>query len=299
VRRRLLLTFVSSCFCVPAAAQDMRLPIRTGYYAGALSGLPLPPGTDPCFKDYGGAKPDMYWNGQQFVGKGWDQLIVAVSPGKSLLGLGGPAFRVRVRANGEETDDIWSVPNPKTVYLNADPIIWCADTLAEFKRLKALHQVKPLPAASVAQAGTKQEGWVTNSGNFGVSIFGFADDGFSNISFGCGGGTHSVPFGFDPRGYHGHALRKVLELEQPFILQVRSVSDDNQKFRLIAYMAGDGAWTQTRERELTGSLATAFLDAFSRADRLSLQTGTGVELASWTLKDTSKIRELMRNNCQL
>ena len=159
--RRLLLTFVSFCLCIPAAAQNVRLPIRTGYYAAAISGLPLPPGTDPCFKDYGGAKPDMYWNGQQFVGKGWDEVIVAVRklivpvrPSKALLGMGGPSFRVRVRTNGEETDSIWNVPNPKTVWLNADPIIWCADTLAEFKRLKALHRVKPLPAASVAETLT-------------------------------------------------------------------------------------------------------------------------------------------------
>ena len=36
-----------------------------------------------------------------------------------------------------------------------------------------------MAAASVAQAGTKQEGWVTASGNFGVNITGFADDGVS------------------------------------------------------------------------------------------------------------------------
>jgi hypothetical protein len=157
-----------------------------------------------------------------------------------------------------------------------------------------------MAAASVAQAGTKQEGWVTASGNFGVNITGFADDGVSNISISCGRSTDSaIYFGFAVGGYHGHALRKVVELEQPFILQVRSVSGENEKFPLIAYMAGDGAWTQPRERGLTGSRATAFLDDFSRDGRLTLQTGNGVELASWTLKGRSKVRELMRNDCHL
>jgi hypothetical protein len=41
------------------------------------------------------------------------------------------------------------------------------------------------------------------------------------------------------------------------------------------------------------------LDAFGREGRMSLQTGNGVELASWTLKGMSKVRELMRNTCQL
>jgi hypothetical protein len=110
-----------------------------------------------------------------------------------------------------------------------------------------------MAAASVAQAGTKQEGWVTMSGDFGVNITGFADDGVSNISISWGKSKDlAIYFGFAVGGYHGHALRKVVELEQPFILRVRSVSGENEKFPLIAYMAGDGAWTQPRERGLTG-----------------------------------------------
>jgi hypothetical protein len=80
------------------------------------------------------------------------------------------------------------------------------------------------------------------------------------------------------------------------------VSGGTKKFPLIAYMAGDGAWPTGRnaqERGLTGSAATAFLDAFGREGRMSLQTGEGVELAAWTLRDMSKVRELMRNTCQL
>jgi hypothetical protein len=158
---------------------------------------------------------------------------------------------------------------------------------------------EPVAAAPVAQLGTKQAGWMSNGANDGVIISGFADDGYSSISFSCDTSTHTIAFNLDPRGYRGHALRKVLELDQPFILEVLPVSGENEKFPLIAYMAGDGVWTQTRERGLMGSRATAFLDAFSREGRLTLQTGNGVELASWTLKGMSKARELMRNGCQL
>jgi hypothetical protein len=156
-------------------------------------------------------------------------------------------------------------------------------------------------AASVAQAGTKQGEWMSPSG--GVT-YGLADDDISNIAFQCDTSKHSIIFDFDPRGYRGHALRKVLDLEQPFILEVRPMSGENQKFPIVAFLFDDGAWVTTRYGEtrdlgLTGNAATAFLDAFGREGRLSLQTGNGVELASWTLKGASKVRELMRNACQL
>jgi hypothetical protein len=159
-----------------------------------------------------------------------------------------------------------------------------------------------MTAASVAQTGTKQAGWWSNvAPNGAVTATGFADDGFSSILFDCSKST-ALNFILDPRGYRGHGLRKVLELDQPFLLEVQPVSGQNQKFPLIAYMAGDGAWPTGRyghERGLTGSMATAFLDAFAQEGRLSLQTGNGVELASWTLRGMSKVRELIRNVCQL
>jgi hypothetical protein len=162
-------------------------------------------------------------------------------------------------------------------------------------------------AASVAQAGTKQMGWKqvgwwpNVAPNGALSATGFADDGFSSISFSCYK-SMTLDFILGPRGYRGHALRKVLDLDQPFILDVRPVSGDNQKFPLIAYMAGDGAWptgSYGHERGLTGSAATAFLDSFGREGRMSLQTGEGVELAAWTLKGMSTVRELVRKTCQL
>ena len=161
-----------------------------------------------------------------------------------------------------------------------------------------------IAAASVAQARTKQVGWWPNvAPNGAVSATGFANDGFSSILFSCYKST-TLDFVLDPRGYRGHALRKVVDPDQPFILEVRPVSGENQKFPLIAHRAGDGAWPtghygQTGDGGLTGSAATAFLDAFGREGRLSLQTGNGVELASWTLKGMPKVRELIRNTCQL
>jgi von Hippel-Lindau disease tumor supressor len=171
---------------------------------------------------------------------------------------------------------------------------------------KALHQVSvagaQVAAAPVVQDRAKQGEWTSISG--GLNAYGLADDGISNIEFLCNTGKRSLIFDFDPRGYRGHALRKVLDLEQPFILEVRPVSGENQKFPIMAFFFDDGAWVTTRYGEtrdlgLTGSAATAFLDAFAQEGRLNLQTGNGVELVSWTLRDTSKVRESMRNACQL
>jgi hypothetical protein len=96
-----------------------------------------------------------------------------------------------------------------------------------------------MAAASVAQAGTKQGEWTSPLG--GKSAYGLADDGISNIVFQCDPSKHSIIFDFDPRGYRGHALRKVLDLEQPFILEVRPVSGENQKFPIVAFLFDDGA----------------------------------------------------------
>ena len=140
-----------------------------------------------------------------------------------------------------------------------------------------------MAAASVAQADTKQAQWTTfGSGASGLFVIG------------CSTVPHSIHIIFE---YRGHALKKVVELEQPIIFEIRHASGENQKFPLIAYMTGDADWIL--KNDLTGSGATAFLDAFGREGRLSLQTGKGAELAFWTLKDTSKARELMRGACQV
>ena len=173
------------------------------------------------------------------------------------------------------------------------------------KTLQQVSVAKAPVAAAPAQVQdrAKQGEWTSISG--GLNAYGLADDGISNIVFLCNTSKHSIIFDFDPRGYRGHALRKVLDLDQPFILEVRPVSGENQKFPIMAFLGRRrclgrlARYGETRDLGLTGSAATAFLDAFAQEGRLSLQTGNGVELASWTLKDTSKVRELMRNACQL
>ena len=158
---------------------------------------------------------------------------------------------------------------------------------------KPLRPVEPLPAALVAHADPNQAGWRLLAGNGAVTAL-----GWPSITFYCGTKTRPVTVSFDLPEDRERSLRKVLELEQPFILEVRSVPGEEQKFPIAAYLAGDGGWT-TGENGLTGGRATAFLDAFGREGRLSLQTGKGVELASWTLKGTSQIRESMRKVCNL
>jgi hypothetical protein len=173
---------------------------------------------------------------------------------------------------------------------------------------KALHQVSvanvPVTAGPPVQERVKQGEWTSHSG--GTRAFVFADGGIPNITFQCDTSKHFILFQFDldPRVYRGDALRNVVEIFQPFNLEVRPVSGEDQKFPIMAFLGGDGGWAtakggQTRDLGLTDRAATAFLDAFAQEGRLSLQTGSGVELASWPLKGTSKVRESMRNACQL
>ncbi|MGH6796967.1 MAG: hypothetical protein ACREDI_01100, partial [Roseiarcus sp.] len=98
----------------------------------------------------------------------------------------------------------------------------------------------------------------------------------------------------------GHALNKVKDIKQPFVVEIRRVSGDDRKFSTFLYMTpADGGWVQEESWGLTGGEATAFLDAFGQDGRLGLLTGKGVEVASWTLKGTSDIRESMRKVCNL
>ena len=161
---------------------------------------------------------------------------------------------------------------------------------------QTLHQVEPVPAASGARAGPNQAVWRLLSGNGGVGATGWTDSGVPNITFSCGTKPRPLGFSFSLAEDRERTLRKVIELEQPFVLEIRTVSGEKLKYSIVAYLAGDGGWT-TGESGLTGSAATAFLDAFGKDGRLSLQTGEGVKLASWTLKGTSEISELMRKTC--
>jgi hypothetical protein len=158
----------------------------------------------------------------------------------------------------------------------------------------------PAAPAPLVQDRAKQQEWMFSAANGQAYISsGIADDGVSRFTITCGGDAPSVGFTFYPDGYHGQALNKVLDLEQPFVFEVRQASGNNQKFPIVAYFVADGGWTQEAGRHLTGSEASAFLDAVGQDGRLDLQTGKGVGIASWTLKGTSQMRESIRKVCNL
>ena len=158
----------------------------------------------------------------------------------------------------------------------------------------------PAAAAPLAQDRAKLQPWMFSAASGrGYISSGLADDGFSRFTITCLADSQSVDFTFYPDGYHGHALNKVMDLEQPFVVEFRQSSGDNQKFPILAYFVADGGWTQEARRHRTGSEASAFLDAVGQDGRLDLQTGKGAEIASWTLKGTSQMRESMRKVCNL
>ena len=107
----------------------------------------------------------------------------------------------------------------------------------------------PVSAGKAAAAGAplvqdraKQEKWTSALG--GINANGVADDEISNITFSCDTSKHSVMFQFDLIGYRGHALRKVVDLDQPFNLEIRPASGDNQKYQIMAFLGGDGGWAR-------------------------------------------------------
>lgn len=158
----------------------------------------------------------------------------------------------------------------------------------------------PVAAAPLVQDRVNQSGWTFHAANGGANVNGVADDGYSSIVIGCIGEHHSVSFVFYLDGYHGHALNKVKDIKQPFVVEIQRASGDNRKFSTFLYMTpADGGWVQEESWSFTGGEATGFLDTFGQDGRLSLQTGKGVEVASWTLKGTSPIRESIRETCNL
>ncbi|HXJ96018.1 MAG TPA: hypothetical protein VMT20_24530, partial [Terriglobia bacterium] len=156
------------------------------------------------------------------------------------------------------------------------------------------------PPAAIVQDRVNQSGWSFLAANGGADADRVADDRLSSIIITCDVGHLSVGFVFYLDGYHGHALKKIKDVKQPFVLEIRRASGDNRKFSTFLYMTpADGGWVQEESWRFAGREATAFLDAFGQDGRLSLHTGKGVEVASWTLKRTSQIRESMRKVCNL
>ena len=89
---------------------------------------------------------------------------------------------------------------------------------------KALHQVSvataPAAATPLVQDRVNQSGWRFHAASGGANVNGVADDGYSSIGIGCIGGHHSVSFVFYLDGYHGHALNKVKDIKQPFVVEI-------------------------------------------------------------------------------
>jgi hypothetical protein len=118
-----------------------------------------------------------------------------------------------------------------------------------------------------------------------------ADDGLSSFGIGCHTGGDSIGFTFYLEGYRGNALKRLKDdIRQPFVIEI-----NNRKFPTFLYMTpADGGWVQEQGWRFTDGEASAFLDAFGQDGRLALQTGKGVEVASWTLKGTAEVRESVR-----
>lgn len=137
----------------------------------------------------------------------------------------------------------------------------------------------PAAAPPPGQDSAKHQDWMFSAANETAYISsGVANDGLSRLVNTRGGDSRSVGFTFYPDGYHGHALNKVLDLEEPFIVEVRETPSTNHKFSMLAYFTGDGGWTQEARRHRTGSEASAFLDAFGQDGHLSLQTAKALRL---------------------
>ena len=152
------------------------------------------------------------------------------------------------------------------------------------------HQFSVAKAAAAApsnQYRVKQEAWT-----------GVADDRLSRLLLSCGRGKLGFTFYLD--GHHGPALNRVKDIKQGFVIEISRGPGDNRKFPLFLYMTpADDGFVQEEGWNFIDGEATAFLDAFGKDGRLSLLTGKGAEVASWTLKGTSPLSESTRKDCNL
>jgi|SRR5208337_4228742 len=159
---------------------------------------------------------------------------------------------------------------------------------------------------SVARASPSQEGWTITSTTGGVWAYSYTDREGFRLYFNCNASTHAASFTFNAEKYRGHDLAKIRDAEKPFVLDVKNVSGNHQRFPFIAYFTnadGDDAWvpkyfTNAEDAWVPKSpLTSAFLDAFGQDGVLSVQTEKGLEAASWNLRATSRIRELFKSVC--
>lgn len=162
-------------------------------------------------------------------------------------------------------------------------------------RAKAV--AKPPAQMTVAQALAARFDWHIREITPAVTATALASDGRSHFAFLCDAKIPSINFTFDADGYRGRSFQENSGLDQSIVFEIRTASGATQEFPFIASPTGDGDWMS--KNDLTGTEATAFLDAFGQDGRLSFKTAKGEELASWALKGTSQGRELMRKVCDL
>ena len=148
-------------------------------------------------------------------------------------------------------------------------------------------------AAPVARAQPKQAEWRIDSRDGVFSASSANGEGFT-FYLGCNVSRRSFSFSFDNQDYRGKLLERRRDAEKPFILVIRNRAGVSLRFPAILYYTDadqDNSWIQI------GNLPSAFLDAFSQGERLTVQTGKGVEAASWALEDAARVSELMRKVC--
>jgi hypothetical protein len=178
-------------------------------------------------------------------------------------------------------------PGPESQLQAAGPVVPAKQASAAAKASVAV--------PSVVQAPKNYRDWSAQEESASVNASAMSVDGRSHFRLGCA--DNKLGFTFDADGYRGRSFTETSRFDQSIIFDIQQISGVDQKFSLVATPTGDGDWML--KNDLVGNQATAFLDAFGREGRLSFQTAKGVELASWTLKGTAKVRDAMRNICQL
>ena len=213
----------------------------------------------------------------------------AMGKGRSVMGYcPGDCGDVYANEICEQGEAMHCRPGPESQLQAAGPVVPAKPASAAAKTSVA--------APSVAQAGAKEGESMLTSANGGVFWTSYAEGAGLKFYLSCSASTHALSFTFNAEKYRGRVLSKIRDIEKPFVLNVKNISGTDQKFPFIAYFTngdGDDAWVEQ------GHLTSAFLDAFGQDGLLSVQTEEGLEAASWALKGTAKVRDTMRNTCQL
>lgn len=125
--------------CFPATAAADQLPLRKGlYFPNSYQSTLKHPCLDAAIEDA------WRWDGHNFIaGKDSTYVVSATLKSKAELVAGydnpGAVYNVKTRdkPGGPVNDGVWTVLNEKNVLLNSDGFVWCADTLADLKKLRS------------------------------------------------------------------------------------------------------------------------------------------------------------------